>query len=323
MTPLRIGVLGAAGIARRRMLPAMEADPGIRVVAIASRRASRAEGLASRYGARAFGDYEMLLADAEVEAVYVPLPLALHAPWVEAALRAGKHVLAEKPIAMDAATSRRLIALAAGRGLVLMENVLFVHHSQHGAVRRLAAEIGELRSFQASFAIPRLPADDIRYDPDLGGGALWDVGVYPVRAAIHFLGPELRVVGAARRSDHRVDLGGAALLRRPDGVSAQLVFGLDDAYQNSYELRGSTGRITVDRAFTPPAGHLPEVTLERHGTRERVTLPADDQTGRLLKTFVTAVRSGAAESADSLRQIELLDEIRNFSHHSHPEVPVG
>ncbi|MEQ4606332.1 Gfo/Idh/MocA family oxidoreductase [Streptomyces cavourensis] len=136
---VRVGVLGCADIARRRMLPAFAASPDTEVVAVASRDADRAKALAAPYGARPVQGYAELLADASVDAVHIPLPLALHAEWTEAALRAGKHVLAEKPLTDDPARSAALFALAERSGLALMENVMFVHHRRHAEVARLVA----------------------------------------------------------------------------------------------------------------------------------------------------------------------------------------
>ncbi|WP_035847263.1 Gfo/Idh/MocA family protein [Kitasatospora azatica] len=315
-TGLRIGVLGSAEIARRRLLPAFAADPAAEVAAVASRDAGRAAELAERFGARAVTGYQTLLELPEVDAVYLPLPAALHAEWTERALLAGKHVLAEKPLGGDRASTRRLLQLARERGLVLMENVMFVHHPQHAEVLRLVARgaIGVPRAFSAAFAIPRLPAGDIRYDAQLGGGALADVGVYPVRAAMHLLGGPLTVVGAAldRTSDHDVDINGAALLRSPEGVLAQLTFGLDHAYRSRYELWGSEGSIRLDRAFTPPADHRPVLQLERGGTVEQRVLDAEDQVARTVRAFVSACRAGGTGTgaAACLEQARLLDEIR-------------
>lgn len=314
MDALRIGVLGCADIARRRMLPAMAAAPGVRVAAVAGRDADRARELAGRFDARPVHGYAALLARDDVDAVYVPLPAALHAEWVEAALRAGKHVLAEKPLTTDLAATERLFDLATESGLFLMENVMFVHHPQHAAVEKLVAEgvIGELRGFQASFAVPRLPDGDIRYRPELGGGALWDTGVYPLRAALHFLGERLGVVGAtlSHGPADAVDTSGAVLLRTPEGVGVQLSFGLDHGYRSMYELWGSEGRVTVERAFTPPADHRPLVRVERRGGSEEVVLPADDQVAGTVAAFARAVRSGAAPDPVMLTQARLLQAVR-------------
>lgn len=315
MTPLRIGVLGCADIARRRMLPAFAACEDTEVAAVAGRNTARAAALAAEYGARSYGAYGDLLADAQVDAVYVPLPLALHAEWTEAALRAGKHVLAEKPVTDELARTQDLFALARERGLVLRENVMFVHHRQHARVLDLLAEgaIGELRTFRAEFTVPRRPADDIRYDPALGGGALCDTGVYPLRAAMLLLPGELDVVGAVSTSTpgFEVDTAGAALLRTPEGVTAHLTWGLDHAYRNTYELHGTRGTLTVDRVFTPPADHVAVGVLETASGREEIPLGADDQVANVVRQFAATARApGRNTERDCLRQAALLAAVR-------------
>ncbi|MFJ7057376.1 Gfo/Idh/MocA family protein [Streptomyces microflavus] len=311
---IRVGVLGCADIARRRMIPAFAACPDTEVAAVASRDTDRAKALAAPYGARPVQGYAELLHDDSVDAVYVPLPLSLHAEWTEAALRGGKHVLAEKPLTTDPVRSAQLYALAEGSGLALMENVMFVHHRRHAEVDRLVAEgaIGELRSFQAVFCVPRRPADDIRYRPELGGGALWDTGVYPLRAAQRFLGPGLEVLGAALTTGpgFAVDTAGAVLLRSPAGVSAQIAFGLDHAYGNAYELRGSEGRLTLGMAFTPPADGAPAAVLHRSSGALEVSLPQEDQVAATVTAFAAAVRAGHAPYEESLGQAQLLDAVR-------------
>ncbi|UQX05451.1 Gfo/Idh/MocA family oxidoreductase [Streptomyces sp. RerS4] len=317
MGRVRIGVLGCADIARRRMLPAMAAARGVEITAIASRDADRARQVADPYGAAPVHGYERLLARDDVDAVYVPLPAALHERWTAAALDAGKHVLAEKPLTTSHEATARLVTLAAAGGRVLMENVMFPHHPQHEAVAALVADgaIGEVRSFRAAFAIPALPAHDIRLDADLGGGALWDTGVYPVRAALHHLGPGLRVVGASLTRGHgqEVDTAGAALLRTPEGITAQLSFGLDHAYRSAYEIWGSRGRVTVDRAFTTPADLAPQVTLHTSAGTERIALPAADQVALTVAAFARAVEEGARPDPLIVRQAELLHELRTHA----------
>lgn len=297
-TPIRLGVLGCADIAARRVLPAVAATPGIRVAAVGSRSRGKAEQLADRFGAAPVQGYQRVLDRDDVDAVYVPLPTGLHAEWIDRALRAGKHVLAEKPLTTSPSDTAALVDLARSRGLALVENFMFVHHGQHEHVRGLLdrGAIGRLRAFSAAFAIPPRPADDIRYRPELGGGALFDVGGYPTRAALHFLGTDLHVAGAALRHDTAtgVDVGGAVLLRRGDGVVAQLTFGMEHGYASRYELWGAEGRITVDHAFTPPASHRPVVRVHRQDHEERITLAADDQCTNSIAAFLRAVR-GADE----------------------------
>ncbi|OII69426.1 Gfo/Idh/MocA family protein [Streptomyces sp. CC77] len=313
--PLRIGVMGCADIAVRRMLPAFAACPGTEIAAVASRDPDTARRTADRFGCRPVHGYAALLERDDVQAVYVPLPAALHARWTEAALRADRHVLAEKPLTTDAGRTARLLALARTRGLVLRENVMFVHHHQHRAVERLVAggAIGEPRSFHGAFTIPARPDGDIRYDPELGGGALADVGIYPLRAALHLLGPGLDVVGASltRAAGRRVETSGAVLLSAPCSLTAQLTFGMEHAYRSTYALWGSEGGITLDRAFTPPADHVPVVRLHRNGKTEEIHLPPHDQVAAAVQDFAAAVRSGTrTDDGDTLRQAELLDRVR-------------
>ncbi|MFJ8599027.1 Gfo/Idh/MocA family protein [Streptomyces shenzhenensis] len=322
--PVRIGVIGCAGIAVRRMLPAFAACPDIEIAAVASRDPAKARQVAELFGCRPVHGYAELLERDDIQAVYVPLPAALHARWAEAALRSGRHVLAEKPLTTDHRRTAELLELAGGRGLVLMENVMFVHHHRHRAVGRLVADgaIGELRAFHAAFTIPPLPDGDIRYDPELGGGALADVGIYPLRAALHFLGEGLDVVGArlVRGTGRRVETSGAALLGTSGTATAQITFGMEHAYRSSYELWGSEGSITVDRAFTPPADHVPVIGLHRGGTAEEIRLEPHDQVAATVAAFAAAVRTGTPPDTGAvLRQAELLDEIRRSASHDEPD----
>lgn len=201
-----------------------------------------------------------LLERDDIDAVYISLPPSLHGEWAARALHAGKHVLVEKPIATTAAEARAVVTLAEDRDLVLRENFMFLHHPQHDAVAALMAEgrLGGLRSFRGAFCFPPLPTQDIRYVPGLGGGALLDAGVYPLRAAAMLLGPGLRVAGATarvRQSDG-LDLSGQALLVSPSGVLASVEFGFEHAYGSSYSLWGDGAKLTVGRAFTP-CGRVP------------------------------------------------------------------
>jgi len=296
--PVRIGVLGCAAIAWRRLLPGFAAAPGCRVAAIASRDPAKARTFTERFGGEPVHGYAGLLEHPEVDAVYVALPTGMHHEWVGRALRAGKHVLAEKPLATTAEHAAELTALATARGLVLRENYLFLHHGQHNAVRALleGGAIGEVHAFAAAFGIPRRPAEDFRHRPELGGGALLDVGVYPLGAAGLFLGEGLRVLGAHLAVDREtgVDVAGAALLRDAAGVTASLEFGMAHQYRNRYEFWGSDGHLSLDRVFTPPADQAPEVRIERADGVERIVLPAQDQVAAAVAAFEAAVRAATA-----------------------------
>lgn len=314
--PVRLGVLGCADIALRRVLPTVARLPQFTLTAVGSRTQDRAREAAEQWGGQPVAGYGALLERPDVDAVYIPLPTGLHAEWVGRALRAGKHVFAEKPLTHDADLTAELVGLARSSGLVLRENFMFVHHAQQRRVLEMIGDgsIGEVRSFSAAFAIPPRDPGDIRYDAALGGGALLDVGAYPVRAALHFLGPELTVAGARLRTDLKaggVDVAGAALLTTPEGVGAHLTFGFEHFYTSRYELLGSAGRITVDRAFTPLPDHRPLIRWERPDGVHELRLDPDDQCANTLLEFAAAVRGDSPHTDGSLvAQARLLDGVR-------------
>jgi NDP-hexose-3-ketoreductase len=314
---LRVGVVGCADIAWRRALPALAAEPLIEVTAIASRKADKAKRFTERFGGIPVEGYAALLERDDVDAVYVPLPAVLHAEWIDQALRAGKHVLAEKPLTTDRKQAEHLFRLAEKQRLLLMENFMFLHHLQHQRVAAMLAEgaIGEVRSFAACFTIPPKPQGDIRYQADVGGGALLDIGVYPIRAAGLFLGMQLDVAGAVLRHERSRDVvvGGNALLATDQGLTAQLTFGMEHSYTNSYEFRGSTGRLWLNRVFTPPATYQPVVHIERQDHAEQIVLSASDQFANSIHAFARAVLDGDHPeewARNSLGQASLVDAVR-------------
>ncbi|GLY68970.1 Gfo/Idh/MocA family protein [Amycolatopsis taiwanensis] len=316
---VRLGVLGCGAIARR-FLPRLVANPAIRVVAVASRDSGRARDLAATVdpAPAAVEGYGALLARSDLDAVYICLPTGLHADWSLRALDSGRHVLVEKPMAAEYAAAKALTARAAATGLQLWENRMFAHHGQHDRVRRLVAKgaIGELRVVHSAMAIPPPDSGDFRYSPELGGGALLDVGFYAVHGALPFLREHTDVVGSTLSygpAPGGVDIGGAALLTDDAGVVAQLTFGFQHSYRSYYELWGSEGRLVVERAFTPPPDFVPRVTLDRGGRTELLDLPPQDQFGAFVTAFATAVRGGLGhqrETETALRGARLLEAIR-------------
>ncbi|MBD0842317.1 Gfo/Idh/MocA family protein [Streptomyces sp. TRM68416] len=310
---VRVGVLGCADIARRRMLPAFAAQPLVDLTAVASRDLAKARSFTEPYGCAAVQGYERLLARPDIDAVYIPLPTAMHAEWTVRALEAGKHVLCEKPCVTGPDAAARVVAAARRRGLLVMESFMFLHHGQHARVRELLRDgaIGELREITAEFGIPG--------PPQAAAGAavssLLETGVYPLRAARLFAGGRLEVLGAALTPSPAAggDLAGGALLRSAAGVTARLSFGWERSYRCSYELWGSAGRLTLDRAFTTPDDHAPVLRLESpDGTRE-LTLNAEAQFVNVAGVFARTVLHGTgfeAHAEDILEQAELVDAVR-------------
>ena len=175
--------------------------------------------------------------------------------------------------------------------------------------------IGPLRAFAATFTIPPLSKDDIRYRADLGGGALFDVGVYPLRVAQFFCGPSLAVRGANLRHGHGVDLGGEVLLRSESGITVQATFGMDGIYRSSYEFWGGEGHLLLDRAYTPAADHLPRVVMRRRDEEREIPLRPDDQYRNAAQAFADTVLGNAhgahgAHGAEIIALAELVEAVK-------------
>jgi dTDP-3,4-didehydro-2,6-dideoxy-alpha-D-glucose 3-reductase len=258
--------MGCASIARRSMLPAIKRLPDIfELVAVSSRAKDKADSFAKEFGCAAVEGYENLLKE-NIDAVYIPLPTGLHQEWVNKALLAGKHVYAEKSIALSHRSASSMVINAKAMRVALMEGFMFQYHTQHGLVRQMMdnGDIGEVRSFRSSFGFPPLPYDNFRYDGEIGGGVVYDAGGYTVRAVHFLLGPKFEVVASNLYFDEATGCHtfGSAFLDGANGQSAQVSFGFDNFYQCNYEIWGSKGKITATRAFTPNENLSPEIILE-------------------------------------------------------------
>ncbi|WP_027481092.1 Gfo/Idh/MocA family protein [Deinococcus pimensis] len=260
MTKLRWGFLGASRIGRGALAPAVH-TAGHTLLAVAARDPSRAEAFAREQGAaRAYGSYEELLADPDVDLVYNALPNDAHLPLTVAALEAGKHVLCEKPLAMNAHEVRELRAAERRTGRVVLEAFSYRFHPQIDAAREivLSGELGEVRAARAAFSFTLDRPDDFRWKPEQGGGGLYDVGCYCVNAVRRVLDREPRRAWAVSRDEGGVDVHLAGLLDLGGGVSAGFDCGISSAYHQFLEV---VGERSVLRLARPYSSKGTEVTL--------------------------------------------------------------
>ncbi len=253
---LRWGIVSTADIGMRKVIPGIRKAARCEVVAIASRDRARAEAAASELAiGRAYGAYEDLLADPDVDAVYIPLPNHLHAEWTIAAARAGKHVLCEKPLAMTAADAERMIETCEVEGVTLMEAFMYRLHPSWEAVRELVASgrIGELRAVQSWFSYFNDDPENIRNIREAGGGALYDVGCYSVNLSRMLFGREpARVQGSVTRDpDMGIDVLTSGVLDFPGGV-ATFTCSIRAESDQRVHVYGSRGRISVEIPFNIP-----------------------------------------------------------------------
>jgi len=307
-----IGVISTANIGRKRVIPAIDAADGATTLAIASREQERAERVSADHDIpRAYGSYEALLADEDLDAVYNPLPNALHAEWTKRAADAGLDVLCEKPLGVDAAQAREMTEYCAERGVTLMEAFMYRYHPRTERAAEVAwTALGEIRHVDAAFHFALPDREDVRLDPDLAGGSLMDVGCYAVTAARLFLGePAWASATATDRRDCGVETSLTGLLGFANGATAAVSSGFDASIQR-YTVVGSEGRMTVDDAFVPDGETTLTYTAGGRTVEER--FDPVDQYQLEVEAFVETVatderpRTDGDEAVRTMRVIDAL-----------------
>lgn len=256
MKKVKWGVLGAASIAVRKVIPGMQKGAYSEVAAIASRDKVRAEEAAGKLGiAKAYGSYEELLEDDEIEAVYNPLPNHLHVPWSIKAAEAGKHVLCEKPISLTVAEARTLLAARDRTGVKIGEAFMVKTHPQWLRTREIirSGGIGDLRAIAGVFSYFNRDPANVRHKVEWGGGGLLDIGCYPITMSRFVFGEEpTRVAGMLERDpDFGTDRLASAIMEFPSGQSI-LACGTQTAYFQRMNFLGTSGRIEVEIPWNAP-----------------------------------------------------------------------
>lgn len=310
----RWGVLSTARIGREQVLPAIaDADNGV-LTAVASRDLAKAEALAARFGApHAFGSYEELLASGDVDGVYIPLPTSQHVEWAARAIEAGKHVLVEKPLALSAGDILPLIELRNEKKVVVSEAFMVTYHPQWFKVRDLIAEgaIGRLRHVQGAFSYYNVDPDNMRNKPELGGGALPDIGVYPTVSTRFVTGSEpLRVQASIERDkDFGTDTYSSV---RADFGDFELSFYLSTqmAARQAMVFHGEKGFIEIASPFN--AGLYDHHRIELHNQKHTETrvfrFPGTQQYRLQVEAFARAA-SGGKEPVFTLEESVLNQKV--------------
>jgi predicted dehydrogenase len=317
---LRIGVISTALIGTRKVIPGIAKSRRCRVDAISSRSLPAAEAAAKELGlARAHGSYQSLLADPDIDAVYNPLPNHLHTEWNLAAIRAGKHVLAEKPFAIDAAEAEQVFAEAERHGVKVVEAFMYRTHPTWLEVKRLLGEgaIGTLRHVQTFFGYHNLDPANIRNIAEFGGGALMDVGCYAIDSARWLFGTEPEVVGATidRHHGFGTDTVTAGLLRFPNGT-ATFACATTIEHGQWVHIMGDSGRIELWIPFNIPLDLPTHITVASGGRPpvapdvRRIDFPVVDQYATQADAFAAHVLDGSPPSIspdDSIANMRVID----------------
>lgn len=332
MKTLRFGILSTASINEYGFLPHIKHVPCTELSAVASRDFERAAKYAKkkRIG-KAYGDYESLLADGSIDCVYIPLPVSMHAEWSIKAMEAGKHVLCEKPMAANAAQARRVAFTARATGMTFAEAFHYRYHPLAGKIEEIVrgGEIGEVRKIYSQLGVPLMDKGKVQFDPELAGGALLDVGCYPVSFSRWIAGSNTAEVteAHAKMTESGVDGKIRATLMFDNGVEAKIVGSLVEFMPPFASIKGTEGELHVVSPFAPSAPNSPVhidiyLLLVRRGWNIRSVRVARRVTYHCqLDAFCAAVRSGRrliTNADEAVRNMELIDAIYEKAEVSRP-----
>ena len=335
MSKVRIGIICPSEIAFRRFMPAIQKLDCAEYIGVAHASAkewfgdnepdealllsekAKAENFRKEYGGKVFDSYAELLTSSDVDAVYLPLPPALHYRWAKEALTRGKHIFLEKPSTTSCADTEDLINTAKDKRLAVHENYMFAFHKQIAEIQDIIAsgKLGDVRLYRIAFGFPQRAKNDFRYNKSLGGGALLDCGGYTIKLATMLLGETAKIAYSNLNytDGFDVDIYGSAAMINDSGTTAQLSFGMDNSYKCELEVWGSKGFLRTGRILTAPDGFEPTAEITIGNEAETVKLSADDTFGKSIKHFCRCVQDAKAREENYkkiLKQAELVDEVK-------------
>jgi len=313
--PIRFGILGAARIAPDALIKAAQNVPDANVVAVAARDPKRAREFADAHSiARVLATYEDLVNDPELDVIYNPLPNSLHCECTIAALRAGKHVLCEKPLASNAIEAERMANAADETGKILGEAFHYRYHPLADRIRALMTDgtLGRLVHVEGQFSVP-IPETNIRFDWSLAGGATMDLGCYPLHMIRYFSGLTPRVVSArAETGPKNIDIAMEVDLELAGGVTAKMTCAMkkESPLRASFMARGDRGELRVTNPIGPHRGH--QLIVKTSAGEKTETVPGDTTFTHQLRAFIKAVRGEAkfpTDGAEGIINMRVIDDV--------------
>ncbi len=309
------GILGTANIARRALVPAFKEAKNNTLSAVASRSLTKAQEFARLNGIpKAYGTYEALLADPEIDAVYIPLPNDQHKPWTIRALQAGKHVLCEKPIGLNAQEAQEMTAVADDCGKLLMEAFMYRYHPRYEKLIRLVQDggLGSLRAIQVDFTYNQSKTNDIRLAPELGGGALMDVGCYCIDITRQFSGREpLAVQAHMVNGTTGIDLQTFALMDMGDSIFAQFNAAFNTFPRRHFHIAGTQGRLDIYEPYYTH-GKFVKAVLETSDSKKTFWSLPKNEYRFMVDHFYDVVVKGAAQRfplSHSIADMRVIDAL--------------
>ena len=265
MEPLKFGIIGCSRIAKRSVIPAILNSEFSDIEMIGSRTEEKAKEFSREFNCEKFGTYDEIIMDENVDAVYISTPIGTHEEWAIKAAESGKHVYCEKSSTVSYQSAKKMTDVCKKNNVRILEGFMFRYHPQHKKVNELIKNnrIGKPITFNGKFGFPKFPDGDIRYDKELGGGFLNDSGCYPICASRMIFGDEPIGVSCSLTIDEKtgVDVRGTSYMIFRDEKTASLTYGNGSYYQSEYEIWGTEGTISLDRAYSVPPEFQTNVRL--------------------------------------------------------------
>lgn len=313
----KIGIIGAADIAQKRFLPALSNIKEFEYFGVASHSAEKAEKIKSKFGGIVYDNYQKILDDDRVDAVYIALPPALHHEWALKAVLAKKHILVEKPFVVNYAQAKEIIDAAKKNDIAIHENFMYRYHSQYTSYFDLINSnvIGNVWEYKIRFGFPMRDECDFRYNQKLGGGALLDCGCYTLDLARRILGESIEVICSQIYYDKNIDVDifGSVVLSSEKKCTVSTSFGMNNEYQCQIEAWGSKGILRADRFFTAPDSFKPCFKLIKNGIITIIEQNVDNHFFNSILYFgkcISNIEIRHANYQEIERQASLLDRIQ-------------
>ncbi|CAM3178509.1 Gfo/Idh/MocA family oxidoreductase [Paenibacillus lupini] len=314
---LKWGILGCAGIAKRAVIPGLHLSELNEAAAIASRDGEKAKQTADELNIpTAYDSYEALLADSSIDVIYIPLPNHLHKEWAIRAAEAGKHILCEKPLALNAHEAAEMAEAADKAGVLLSEAFMYRYHPRYQTIKDLIASgaIGEVRGIRSAFTFNN-PNDskNVRFRKEWGGGSIYDVGCYPLNAARLLLGkePQAVTVNAFFSPEHDdVDMMASGLVEFEGDVSLTFDCGMWAAFRNPLEVLGTDGIIEVPSAFVTPTPESSHIYLTANGERRQIEVPYVNSYTAQADSLYHSITNGTPltfQTSDAISNMKVID----------------